>query len=483
MGSCRSQSRYDGPCLPRSPIHWTRSAMYLEGRPSAYATCSASLPQWPVNRCWLPPVFAIQAHADIEIDGRRELLSLWHLTIGVSGERKSACDQLALRAHREQERAALDQYATAKALHDVELMAYETAAKSVTKSKDADTIHHELSKLGQPPAPPLKPLLLVGSPTIEGIHKQLVGGLPSIGLFHDDAGEFLGGHSMSKDHRTKTAAGLSKLWDFGEFDRVRAGDGAEKYYGKRLALHLMIQPVIAEMVLSDEVLTGQGFLARCLLSWPTSMIGSRPYVETNLAVDPEMLRYWSRMRELLTANPTMHAASQNELEPRSMSLTPEAKRGWIAIHNEIEADMADAGDSSSIRAWASKAPAQILRIAAVLTLAEAPDSGVVPVDAIDRAATLVSHHLAEAVRIVGTNSVPKSIRDAESLLAWCHESRITMLHSMHALQLGPNAIRSKHTFDQAVVELERCGSAVQIEGGAIIDGKHRRRVWSIRSRA
>ena len=78
--------------------------------------------------------------------------------------------------------------------------------------------------------------------------------------------------AVNKDNRTKSAASFSKLWDNGRFDRVRAGDGAAKYHGRRLALHLMVQPIIAESVLSDDVLTGQGFLARCLLAWPASTI-------------------------------------------------------------------------------------------------------------------------------------------------------------------------------------------------------------------
>jgi hypothetical protein len=286
---------------------------------------------------------------------------------------------------------------------------------------------------------------------------------------------------MGKDHRTKTAAGLSKLFDFGEFDRVRAADGAEKYYGKRLALHLMIQPVIAETVLSDDILTGQGFLARCLLSWPTTTIGTRAYVETNLSTDAAMLSYWDRMRSLLSLTPIMRAASRNELEPRLLSLTREAKRCWVSIHNVIESDMADAGASAGIRAWASKAPGQILRIAGVLTLVEQPDSGVIAVEHIQRAATLVNHHLAEAVRIVGTHSVPKPIRDAEGILNWCHVSGITFLHSALALQLGPSAIRSKDVFDEAIKRLDDAGWASRIPEGMVIDGKHRRRIWSIRS--
>jgi hypothetical protein len=424
---------------------------------------------------------AVQAHADVEIDGRRELLSLWAMTIGVSGERKSACDQLALKTHREFERSALEVYNREKATHDIEMMAYENAVKGATKGKDPDAIHHELTQIGRAPEAPLKPLLLVGNPTVEAVHKQLVGGLPNIGLFHDDAGEFLGGHSMSQDHRVKTAASLSKLWDVGEFDRIRAGDGGSKYYGKRLALHLMLQPVIAETVLSDEVLTGQGFLARCLLSWPTSTIGKRAYVETDLTADPDMRRYWNCIRGFLSMPPTMHPECRNELEPRCLSLTAEAKCRWVDVHNVIEADMADAGASSSVRAWASKAPAQVLRIAGVLTLIERPVCGVIDAEHVNRAATLVNYYLTEATRIVGTNSVPKSIRDAESLLAWCHENRIPLLHSRNALQMGPNALRTKRNFDEAVSELERCGWVTPVEGGAVIDGAHRRRVWTVRN--
>jgi hypothetical protein len=42
-------------------------------------------------------------------------------------------------------------------------------------------------------------------------------------------------------------------------------------YGRRLAMHLMVQPIIAQKVLSDPLLHGQGFLNRCLACWPTSI--------------------------------------------------------------------------------------------------------------------------------------------------------------------------------------------------------------------
>jgi hypothetical protein len=133
-----------------------------------------------------------------------------------------------------------------------------------------------------------------------------------------------------------------------------------------------------------------------------------------------------------------------------------------------------------VRAWASKSPAQTLRIAGVLTLIEDPDAGVIQADAIERAAALTQHHLREAVRIVGTASVPADIRRAEALLDWSHRQRITYLYSRAALQFGPGCIRTSSAFDDAIKVLERTGWAIRVEGGHQIDGAMRRRAWIIR---
>ena len=423
---------------------------------------------------------AAQAHADVAIDGRREPLSLFAMTIAESGERKSATDRVVLQAHREHERLAFDQYRADMQVHDFAAAAHEAARRVAGKGKDANRIRNALEDLGPAPTAPLNPLLLVPTPTLEGIHKLYATGRPSIGLFHDDAGEFLGGHAMNSDNRMKSAAGLSRLWDVGEFDRVRAGDGAQKYFARRLSMHLMIQPVIAESVLSDDLLTGQGLLARTLLTWPLSAIGHRPYVESDLSVDPDVARYRQHASALLERKPLLRPGSANELEPRALTLLPDAKRVWIAIHDAIENDQQYAGTFASVRAWASKAPAQTLRIAGVLTLFADPDASVIRAETIEQAALLAQHHLREAARIIGTASVPKDIRNAEALRDWCRQVGRTHLHSRAALQCGPACIRTVATFDAAIAVLERTGWAVKIESGCRIDGASRRRAWRMR---
>ena len=422
---------------------------------------------------------AVQSHADVLIEGRREPLSLWAVSIAESGERKSAVDQVALAAHKHHERQQLQQYLDEKAEFAIALTSHETACRSVNKGKDPAAIKSALFDLGPPPEAPVNPMLLVTTPTIEGIHRLYKTGQPSIGLFHDDAGEFIGGHAMNRDNRTKSVSGLSRLWDCGEFDRVRSGDGAEKFFGRRFAMHLMMQPVIAESILGDDVLTGQGFLARSLLAWPSSTIGTRLYVDIDLSTDPALAKYRSRIIEHLERQPPLRDESRNELEPRSLVLTPQAKTRWTSIHNALEKDMRDGGDFASVRAWAGKAPAQILRIAGVLTLIGNPDATSIQADILDQAAVLMTFSLSEAVRIIGTSQVPTEIKHAEALLSWCHSEKKKFLHSGAALQFGPNVIRSKQAFDNAIHELERAGWAAAVDGGCEIDGKYRRRVWAI----
>lgn len=421
---------------------------------------------------------AVQSHADVSISGSVEPLSLWHVSIGASGERKSAADHWALSAHVEFEREQAEAWRLAMAAHDVDLSAYKAAARAAEKKKDAAAIRDALHALGAPPDAPLLPWLLLSEPTMEGLHKAYQYGRPGIGLFNDDAGDFLGGHAMNKDNRTKSAASFSKLWDSGRFDRVRAGDGAAKYYGRRLALHLMVQPIIAESVLSDDVLTGQGFLARCLLAWPASTIGTREYQDVDLSHDPDLARYWVRMRDLLAAAPPLQQGTRNELQPRVLTLAPDAMAYWVEVKNAIEAAML--GDYAGIHAWASKGGSQVARMAGVLTLAENPDAGVIHRDAIERATALCMYHLDEAARIVGTASAPAPIKHAELLRAWCWTNGRTLLYSSDALRNGPNPIRTVEAFNAAAEQLEATGWAAWVKDGAVLDGKHRARVWRIR---
>lgn len=427
---------------------------------------------------------AAQHLANVKHDSFNEPLSLWAVTIGVSGERKSAVDKWALGAHYQHEKAAQPDYDAAVKAFTVEQAAYRAAvakAKGGGRKANRASIRAALESVGPEPEPPVVPLLVMSEPTLEGAQKQLIKGWPSVGLFSSDAGEFWGGFSMSAEQKTRTAASLSKLWDNGTFDRLRAkaDEVGGKFYGKRVALHFMVQPVIAEAVLSDATLAGQGFLPRCLLAWPETVIGTRDYVGEDLHDNPAVRRYWAKVHALLNRDYPLADGKRNELEPRALGLTADAGALWVQFQNATEHALAEGGQFASVQAWGSKAGAQVLRVAGVLTLFDNPDAGAIERDAIERAAELVLWHLSEAVRTVGTAAVPREVQDAEALLDWCHKERVTLLCSADALQFGPGCIRTKRAFDAAMQELERAGWAVPVEGGAVVGNKQRRRVWRI----
>ena len=429
---------------------------------------------------------AVQGLADVVHHGRVYLLALWLLSIAESGERKSAVDAAAMRAAREFEKELGRAYQDALEVHRAQMAEWEfkqecakAAAKSAAKKNQGVGLADALLDIGPAPTPPLLPKITVADFTSEGVAKLLIAGRPTIGAFTDEAAVVFGGHGMTRETITRTAGTFCKLWDSGTMDRVRAGDGATKLHGRRLSMHLMAQPVIAERALGDDLLSGQGFLARCLLAWPTSTAGSRPYVAESVRDDPALTRLADRLGYLHRLPMPCSPDDDQELTPRALTLTPEAAELWRKLHDVIEKGMAPGARFATCKAWASKTPEQCLRIAGVLALVEDADAQVIDAAIVERAADLALYHLNEAVRLAGTAVLSAEVRNAEALLKWCHETGRELLHSGAALRLGPARIRERRAFTEAMVELERAGWAAKIDGGMKLDGAHRLHVWRI----
>jgi hypothetical protein len=191
---------------------------------------------------------AVQGHADVQlpIANKSRPLSCFFLTIGASGERKSAVDSLALRGIAEKEKVLKEHYqrdmVVWKNAHDV----WEASRKKILQNNKMEAFkkRDELNHLGSSPQEPIKPLLTFPEPTYQGLHKYLEYGQPSVGVFSAEGGQFIGGHAMKDENKMETAAGFNALWDGEPLKRVRSGDGTSALYGKRvgcsLARHYMI---------------------------------------------------------------------------------------------------------------------------------------------------------------------------------------------------------------------------------------------------
>lgn len=224
---------------------------------------------------------AVQGFADVQTLNGFSPTSLYLLTIALSGERKSSCDRQLMKPLRDHEKGEAETYSIShkKWLSDREV--YDEKKKAIMRGfgseKDGKRLQAEvdLAALGDAPDGPVLPYRTASEPTLEGLFRAFLEGQSSLGLFSDEAGQFLGGFGMSADNRTKTLGGLNSLWDGSEIDRTRAGDGVYRLHGRRLALHLMAQPVVMHAFLSDPIASGLGFLPRCLICEPASQIGFR----------------------------------------------------------------------------------------------------------------------------------------------------------------------------------------------------------------
>ena len=171
-------------------------------------------------------------------------------------------------------------------------------AETVGKGNRA-AIRAALDAIGPERIPPLVPMLTCPEPTYEGMCRLLAMGQPSIGIFSAEGGQFVGGHGMSDDARLRTAAGLSAAWDGEPIRRVRVGDGIRILPGRRVSLHLMLQPEVANIWLSDQLLIGQGLLSRTLFTAPDSAMGGRLSHDEAPETAPAMARYGARLLEML----------------------------------------------------------------------------------------------------------------------------------------------------------------------------------------
>jgi hypothetical protein len=185
---------------------------------------------------------AAQAHADVHVLGcSRRPISEFFLTIGESGERKSAVDGIALSPVRAYESELRKDYAKALESFKTENVVYKATladAKKAHKS-DPEGLREALKEL-PPLVRPAEPLRTLSDMTIEGLHLHLESGWPAVGIFSDEGGTITGGHGMLPEHMLHTLTGFSELWDGKPLARVRKLDGVSILAGRRVSIHWMI---------------------------------------------------------------------------------------------------------------------------------------------------------------------------------------------------------------------------------------------------
>ena len=243
---------------------------------------------------------------------------------------------------------------------------------------------------------------------------------------------------------------LSELWDGRPVKRIRALDGVTILPGRRLALHIMIQPEAAAAFLCDDSLRDQGLLSRILIAAPASLAGTRTYRAPDPKDEAAIRAYGARILSLLETPPALEPGTRNELLPPALPISGDATIAWVDFYNRVEERCAPNADLSGIGDFAAKAAEHAARIAGVITMVENIYSTEIGEEAMTGALKIANWHISEAFRLKEAGRTDPRLLRAKALLKWIQGQPSGQVQFSYLMQFGPNAMRTKAAADEAV---------------------------------
>jgi hypothetical protein len=421
-----------GPTMSRAAVAIANSSQVATSMAAQSVLAAASLAACP--------------HADVKLPyGQSRPLALFFATIAESGGRKTSSDEEALWPIRTREKILREVYQDEMKIWQVAHAAWSAEKRKIEAERKIDLVERKarLTALGEQPAKPLYPYLTSGDLTIEGVVKNWPDGHPALGLFTAEGATFTAGHGMNDDNRLKTAGMLSELWDGRPVKRIRAIDGVTILLGRRLALHVMIQPDVAAAFLCDESLRDQGLLSRILIAAPANLAGTRTYRAPDPKDGAAIRAYGARILSLLETPPALEPGTRNELAPPALPISEAATIEWVDFYNRVEERCAPNADLSSIGDFAAKAAEHAARIAGVITVVENIYATEIDKKSMAGALKIMDWHISEAFRLKEAERTDPRLLRANALLKWIQEQPGGQIGFRELLQLGPNAARTK----------------------------------------
>lgn len=415
---------------------------------------------------------ATQGLVDVERDGMlRGPVSLFLLTIAQSGERKTTADVRFRRAIRQWQDDEWQRLAPSVADTNTAIVTWQAEREGIlakikkaaggtsNQGRSLDELKSALADLDcQRPDAVLVPSLFFEDATPEALTMALASGWPSASLWSDEAGLVIGSHAMSDQSVMRTMGLLNRLWDAQPFERRRASAPDARVRGRRVTVSLMAQPsAFAALVgIGDGLARGLGFLARFLLSWPASTMGTRFY-KPPPADTPALDIFDRRLRALLSMPlPFDSGIDGRALKPERMTLAPASQAQWIDFFNDTEKGLAPAGEVSRVVDVAAKAAEQAARIAAVLQVVDCGPGGEITPAYMEAGCALAGWHLDEAVRVLSSSIADPATADASTLLHWLR-GRAEPTEPRDILRCASPRMRDKPRRDAALKRLTDTG--------------------------
>lgn len=414
-----------------------------------------------------------QCRYNVELPTRQVVpTSLFLFSVNQSGDRKSTADAHALLPVREREKHLKAELAEKESRYEIDLAAYEAAKSAAKRTKGGRSeIAAALGEVGRPPVKPAAGILITDEGTVPGIQKLFAEAMPSLGLFSDDGASWLGGYSMQDENQAATGASLSHLWDGKPVKRVRT-TGFEIHYGRRLSLHLMVQPGVALKLFGNKALRDQGLMSRILVAFPKSLRGGRFWREVTDDTWKRLREYQEKLGRRLRLDMRFVDEATRELEFDVLKLSAAARAAWIEFSDHCEKLQGPGGAYEDIGDFASKMAENATRIAAVLASFErTPDAlaeeGIS--EGFMRAGIrIVQFYAAEAVRLFSAGSVDDDSDNAALLIEWIRKRGLTQVGTQYLSQSAPKSVRPARILKRAIELLVEHRHLHPIKGGAML---------------
>lgn len=375
-----------------------------------------------------------------------EPCSLYLLTEGQSGSRKSTSRNMADKAIIEHERKQYEQYRR-------ELEQWKCGQAGLNK-KDKEAY-------GAENPPPNDPSTLYSDITLESIAGLFIDGiLQNASISSDEAGQFFGGHTMKADTRNQALGGYTKLFDDGYVERTRSKsnlNGSGRAHDVRVTFNLQGQREVLSDALKDPALRGQGFLPRFILTIPENLAGTRLqdaiYRSKNANHDHRLIAYWTRCEYLLDDCPGPQGGQELNNGRYVIPMNDEAKEIDASFYNMFEELQGKGKRYEYLQAFASRASQLARRLATVFAYFE----GIQWIDAktLTGACEVVKHSLNEWAMYADIEVKAES--DAERLIKWlvrkCVEQKVSSISKTLAMKGAPSHLRKAKEFDPCINEL------------------------------
>ena len=397
-----------------------------------------------------------KVNAPHPFNAQGEPCSLFLLTEGQSGSRKSTSRNLADQAIIKYERKQYEAYRQ-------DLEQWKSGQAGLPK-KDREAYCAENP-------PPNDPSTLYSDITLESIAGLFIDGvLNNASIASDEAGQFFGGHSMKADTRNQALGGYAKLFDDGFVERTRSKsnlNGSGRAYDVRLTFNLQGQHEVLAEALKDPVLRGQGFLPRFILTIPENLAGTRLqdaiYRNKSASTDHRLIAYWTRCEYLLDDCP--HVKAEHELHNGRyvLPMNDEAREIDQEFYNMFEVLQGKGKRYEYLQAFASRASQLARRLATVFAYFE----GLQWIDAktLKGACEVVKHSLNEWAMYADIEV--KTETEAERLIKWitkkCNEQKTDRIAYSNVQTSCPRPMQKNKNLLEMVIQQLIDSNYIKIE--------------------